>query len=447
MLLAMVIGAGIGWAIGAYAVAHVAAGADAAGKVKGSVVYGFLGVIAGLFFSALKLIVAPVVVTSLVLMAARLRSGSELGRLGAKTVIYYVCTSVIAVVIGLVLVDVVKPGVGANGHGIFAARDLSGFGAPAAPLMRDRPAGAATDFFQRLIPQNFFSAALAEQLLGIVVVSLVVGFLLGRLGTDAAEAVLRFAQGVYEVTMKICGLLLALAPIGVLALLAVTVAEEYARWAPGGQLADVGRGMVLFAAVVAAGLAVHVFVVLFLIVRLAARVRPVRHFVAMFPALGAAFSTGSTSAALPLAMECVETRAGVSQKTASFVLPLGATINMDGGALYACVAAVFVCQAFGVPLSIEQQFMVMVTGVAASIGMAAVPAGSLVATVIVLETLQAVWPGGGLPGGAGLAAGMGVLLVTDRPLAMLRAAVNVYSDACAAAVVGRSEGELLARIS
>jgi Na+/H+-dicarboxylate symporter len=450
MLLAMVIGAGIGWAMGVCAVGHVTPGVDAVGVVKSSIVYGVLRVIADLFVNALKLIVAPVVVTSVVLMAARLRSGSELGRLGAKTLIYYLCTSTIAVLIGLVLVDVVKPGAGPDGRGIFAARDLSGFAgahAEVARLAGERPATAVPDFFHRLIPENFFSAALTEQLLGILVVSLVTGFFLGRLGTDAAELVLQFTQGAYEVTMKICGILLALAPIGVLALLAVTVAEEYPLFVAEGRLAEVARGMMLFCAVVAAGLAVHVFVALFLILRLAARVRPLRHFAAMFPALGAAFSTASTSTALPLAMECVETRAGVSQKTASFVLPLGTTINMDGGALYACVAAVFLCQAFGMPLSIEQQFMVLVTGVAASIGMANVPAGSLIATVIVLQMLQAVWPAGALPGGAGLAAGLGLLLVVDRPLAMLRAAVNAYSDACGAAVVGRTEGELLARIS
>jgi Na+/H+-dicarboxylate symporter len=398
-----------------------------------------------LFVSALKLIVVPLVASAVVLAVARLKSGSDLGRLGLKTVTYYLCTSLIAILIGLFLVDVVRPGVGVSGQGIFELRDLSAFqGAQAevAGQMKDRTATAVGDFFRRMVPENIFSAALTDQLLGILVVALAVGFFLGRLGSDAAHVVVQFTQGVYDVTMKICELLLALTPIGVLALLAVTLGEQYALLAPAGRFGDFARGMALFAAVVVAGLLVHVFVALFLILRVVARVSPTRHFRAMLPASIAAFATASSPATLPLAMECVEERAGVSRRTASFVMPLGATINMDAGVLYACVAAVFVCQAFGVHLSFGQHMIAVAVALMTSIGVAGVPAASLVGLVIILQAVQP-----GLPEGAPLVAALGVLLVLDRPLQMLRTAVNVYSDACGAAVVGRTEGELLARIS
>jgi Na+/H+-dicarboxylate symporter len=154
-----------------------------------------------------------------------------------------------------------------------------------------------------------------------------------------------------------------------------------------------------------------------------------------------AFSTASSSATLPLTMECVEDRAGVSNKTASFVLPLGATVNMDGTALYECVAAIFICQAFGVDLSLAQQFMIVVTALLTSVGVAGVPAASLVAIVVILQAVQAQLPTGTLPEGVALVTGLGLLLVFDRPLDMCRTAVNIFSDSVGAVTIAKSEGE------
>jgi len=166
-------------------------------------------------------------------------------------------------------------------------------------------------------------------------------------------------------------------------------------------------------------------------------VNPFRHYHAMAPALMTAFSTASSAATLPVTLECVEKRAGVSRKTSSFVLPLGATVNMDGTALYECVAAIFICQAFGVELTFGQQFMIVVTALLTSIGVAGVPAASLVAIIVILQAVQAQLP----PDAPALILGLGLLFVFDRPLDMCRTAVNIFGDSCGAVVIGKSEGE------
>jgi Na+/H+-dicarboxylate symporter len=178
-----------------------------------------------------------------------------------------------------------------------------------------------------------------------------------------------------------------------------------------------------------------------LILLFVARVNPIRHYRAMMPALLTAFSTASSSATLPVTMECVEDRAKVSNKTASFVLPLGATVNMDGTALYECVAAIFICQAFGIELTFAQQFLIVVTAVLTSIGVAGVPSASLVAIVVILTAVQDALPAGALPEGVLLVSGLGLLFVFDRPLDMVRTAVNVFSDSVGAVTIAKTEGE------
>ena len=176
-------------------------------------------------------------------------------------------------------------------------------------------------------------------------------------------------------------------------------------------------------------LAVHVFVTMPLLLRMVAQVNPVRHYRAMAPALLTAFSTASSSATLPLTMDCVEKNAGVSNRTSSFVLPLGATVNMDGTALYECVAAIFIAQAYGLELSFATQFSIVLIALLTSIGVAGIPAASLVAIVVILSAI-------GLP-----AEGVGLILAVDRILDMCRTGVNVFSDSCGAVIIARSEGE------
>lgn len=210
------------------------------------------------------------------------------------------------------------------------------------------------------------------------------------------------------------------APIGVFALVAKVVATTGV---------DAFRPLATFFLVVLAGLAIHTFVTLPLLLFVVGRVSPLRHYQAMMPAMLTAFSTASSSATLPLTLECVEKRAGVSNRTASFVLPLGATINMDGTALYECVAAMFIAQAYGLEMTVTTQFIVVLLALLTSIGVAGIPAASLVAIVVILKAI-------GLP-----AEGIGLILAVDRVLDMCRTSVNIFSDSCGAVIIARLEGE------
>ena len=281
------------------------------------------------------------------------------------------------------------------------------------------------DIFLRLIPPNVVDAAANAQLLGLIFFSLLFGYFMARADHSYAEPLFRFWSGVFEVMMRITEFVMRFAPIGVFGLIAAVVAsQDYSEF-------ERFLGVLLkFAAVVATALAIQMFVVLPLFLRFAGRVRAAAMFPAMAPALLTAFSTASSSATLPITMECVEDNAGVSKKIASFVLPLGATVNMAGTALYECVAVIFIAQAYGVELSLYLQFVIVMTALLTSIGVAGVPSASLVAIVIILQTV-------GLPAEA-----IGILFVFDRILDMARTAVNIFGDACCAVIVARREGEV-----
>jgi Na+/H+-dicarboxylate symporter len=228
----------------------------------------------------------------------------------------------------------------------------------------------------------------------------------------------------FEIMMKITDLIIKFAPIGVFGLVAKVVAEIDNE-----QLVEFAGTMVTFFFTVLAALAVHFLITLPLLLRFVAGVNPLRHYRAMAPALLTAFSTSSSASTLPLTMECVEKNAGVSNRTTSFVLPLGATVNMDGTALYECVAAMFIAQAYGLDLPFAVQFTIVLTALLTSVGVAAIPSASLVAISVILAAI-------GLP-----AEGIAMIMLTDRILDMFRTAVNVYSDSCGAVVIGRLEGE------
>jgi len=462
VLLGLLVGAGAGYAIGQAAIADLPAdlvpaerGPAAAAIATSGYAYLAFDLVGDLFIQGLKLIIVPLVTSSIILAIVGLGRGSGLGRLGGKTLLYYGCTSLIAILIGLALVNVFAPGVASpaidpatgnisGGQGILEGRDLSAF-QDAQEAVEGKTGGkTATDFldvFRTMIPPNIIKAAADGSLLGLIVVSLFVGYFLARLETDGQPVLVKFTQALYDITLKITDVVLKLAPIGVMGLLAATVGEQYAKLRPDGRFEAFLAGILQFAGVALAALMLHLLVVMPLILMLVARVNPLRHYKAMAPALVTAFSTASSSATLPLTIDCVENRAGVSNKTASFVLPLGATVNMDGTALYECVAAIFICQAFGIDLSLAQQFMIVVTALLTSIGVAGVPSASLVAIVVILTAVEKQLPAGSLPEGASLVAGMGLLFVFDRPLDMCRTAVNIFSDSVGAVVLAKSEGE------
>jgi Na+/H+-dicarboxylate symporter len=407
--------------------------------VRDSWHYVLFKLVGDLFIRGLMLIIVPLVTSSIALAILSIGSAEHFGRLGGKTLLYYLCTSLLAILVGLVLVNLVVPG-SANGVGILAGRDLSVFADAQQQVQARAGDSSAADFlnvFRQMIPPNIVQAAAEGQLLGLIVVSLLVGFVLSRMQGPPREVLENFVQAVHDISLTVTHVVLAVAPLGVLGLLATTLAEQYASLYPDDRFHDFLGGIGKFAGTALAALLVHFGVTMPLILLVLGRVNPLRHYRAMAPALMTAFSTASSAATLPVTLECVEKRAGVSRKTCGFALPLGATVNMDGTALYECVAVMFICQAFGVDLTFAQQFMIVVTALLTSVGVAGVPAASLVAIIIILQAVQVQLP----PEAPALILGLGLLFVFDRPLDMCRTAVNVFGDSCGAVVIGRSEGE------
>lgn len=403
--------------------------------------YLFYDLIGDLFIQGLKLIIVPIVVSSIVLSVASIGDRSGFGRLSMKTLGYYLFTSTIAILIGLTAVNLAAPGI-ANGVGILQGQtdfaDFSKESSEIAGKSEGRDATSFLDVFRKMVPSNLAEAAGDNgQLLGLIVVSLIIGYMVIRIAPDLRDVLLSFTQAVYELTLKVTDLVLRLAPIGVCFLVAAAFAMQYATLVPDDRLDDLVGGIAWFAGVAFGALMIHMLVVMPLILCLIARVNPIRHYRAMLPALLTAFSTASSSATLPVTMECVEDRAKVSNKTTSFVLPLGATVNMDGTALYECVAAIFICQAFGIDLTFGQQFFIIVVALLTSIGVAGVPSASIVAIVLILDAVSAQV---GLEG-EGLVAGLFLIWLVDRPLDMVRTAVNIFSDSVGAVVIARTEGE------
>jgi Na+/H+-dicarboxylate symporter len=271
-----------------------------------------------------------------------------------------------------------------------------------------------------IVPSNMVDAALNTKMIGLVLFSILFGFFLARIAQPYRENVYGFWHGVFLVMMRMTGFVMMLAPIGVFALIArVTAIAGLEGWKP----------LVLFAVCVLLGLLLYGFLALPLLLTFVARVNPWRLYPAMAPALLTAFSTASSSATLPLSLECLERRAKVSERIAGFVMPLGASMNHAGSALYECAAAMFIAQAYGLHLSFATQFTVVILALVTSMGMAGIPSASLVGIAVILAAV-------GLPPEA-----IAVLWVFDRFLDMCRTAINVLADAACAVIVARLEGE------
>ena len=393
------------------------AGKDAA--LLGVNAYEIFSFVGSLFLNALKMLIVPLVVSSIIVGIAGIGSSGALGRLGGKTLLFYMASSLLAILVGLVIVNLFTPGI-QDGEPI---KDLIGFSEDTSAFeekVSGKGAGDIVGIFLRMVPTNVVAAAANGQMLGLIFFSLLFGFFMTKIQEPYAEAQYNFWQGMFEIMMKITDLIMRFAPIGVFALVAKVVASS-------GLAAF--ESLAWFVLSVLLALGVHFLVTLPLMLRFVAGVNPLRHYRAMAPALLTAFSTASSSSTLPLTMECVEKNAGVSNRTTSFVLPLGATVNMDGTALYECVAAMFIAQAYGLELSFATQFTIVLVALVTSIGVAAIPAASLVAISIILASI-------GLP-----AEGIGLILAVDRILDMCRTSVNVFSDSCGAVIIGRLEGE------
>ncbi len=257
-------------------------------------------------------------------------------------------------------------------------------------------------------------------MLGLIFFSLIFGYCISKIENENASVMMRFWQGIFQAMIQFTHIIMKFLPFGVFFLVAKVFADAGFQ-----SLQSLG----LFTLAVILGLAIFMFVALPLLLKFVGKVAPIRHFKAMGPALITAFSTSSSSATLPITIDCVEKRAGVSNRICSLVIPLGTSINMSGSALYECVAAMFVAQAYGIELTFTTQFIVVFLALITSIGVAGVPSASLVAIIAILKAL-------GLP-----IEGIGLFIAVDRVLDMCRTTVNVFSDSCCAILVARSEGE------
>ena len=398
-------------------VAGLLAGTESA--LFGVTFYSMFDFVGKLFLNALKMLIVPLITSSIIVGIAGIGGSENLGRLGGKTLLYYLTTSTLAILVGLMVVNAVAPGI-VDGE---PAKELIGFTADASTFedqVAGKGAGDIVEVFLRMVPTNVVSAAASGQMLGLIFFSLLYGFFMTRITEDYAEVQYNFWQGVFEVMLKITDLIMRFAPLGVFALVAKVVA---------GTGFDAFEPLAAFFFSVAAALAIHFLITLPLLLYFVAGVSPIRLFRAMSSALLTAFSTASSSATLPITMECVEKNAGVSNRTTSFVLPLGATVNMDGTALYECVAAMFIAQAYGLELSFATQFTIVLIALLTSIGVAGIPAASLVAIAIILAAI-------GLP-----VEGIGLILAVDRILDMMRTTTNVWSDSAGAVIIGKLQGE------
>lgn len=407
ILIAMVAGALTGWLLGADA---------AIGAVKLLPIFDLVG---ALFINLLKMLIVPLILSSVITGVAALGTGPDLGRLGGKTISFYVITTLIAVLIALALVNLVEPGV-RDGQPVRHLLALTADAAQVTQGVMSRADTSALDSIRAVVPDNIVQAAANTKMLGLVLFSVLFGFFLARIPHQHQVTMFSFWQGLFLIMMRMTGFVMWIAPIGVFALIAKVVAISGFE----------GAGpLLLFAGCVVAGLVIYGFVALPILLATVARVNPWRIYPAMAPALLTAFSTASSSATLPLSLECLEQRAKVSPRIAGFVMPLGASMNHAGSALYECAAAMFIAQAYGLHLSFATQFTVVILALVTSMGMAGIPAASLVGIAVILAAV-------GLPAEA-----IGVLLVFDRILDMCRTAINVLADAACTVIVARLEGE------
>ena len=380
---------------------------------------GFVEPIGKAFVSLLKMVIVPLIPVSIIGGVVSIGSGQNLTRLGGKTLLFYASTSFIACSIGLLMVNLLKPGVGL---------DMSALGADV--LQKPQASGEQAEglgaILEKIIPENPVAAAANMDMLGLIFFSIAFGVALSMVAEEHRKQVQPFLEGFCEVMLKLTLMIVKLAPIGVFCLVVAAVNKTDAQF-----LGAVGR----YIAAVALGLAIHLFVVLPTIYFIFTRRNPVQHFVAMKEALATMLATASSLATLPVTMRCVEENAKVPKKISSFVLPLGATVNMDGTALFECIGAIFIAQVVGgVELTMAQQITVVGTALLASVGAAGLPSAGLIVIFMVLEAI-------GIQADATVGIIVGTMLAIDRPLDLLRGMTNIFSDSIGAVVLAKTEGE------
>lgn len=376
------------------------------------------------FINLITMIVIPLVVASLLVGTASLGDLAKLGRIGGKTVLYYMSTTAIAVTIGLLLANILQPGGGVSE----ATRDqlAATYGGDAAARMDIAEAAPGwVETMLSIIPRNPVQAAAEMDLLSLIFFTICFGAALTVVEESRREAVLKFFHGINDASMVLINWIMELAPYAVFVLIGSVVANFGF---------DLLQSLLVYTLVVVFGLGLHLMLTYGIILKVFAKLSPPAFFkrVAAVPLF--AFSTSSSNATLPLTIETAEEKVGVSKEVASFVLPLGATINMDGTALYQAVAAMFIAQIYGIDLGLGMQMTIVLTATLASVGAAGVPSAGIITLIIVLNAV-------GL--GEHVQAGIALILGVDRILDMIRTSVNVCGDLTASAVIARTEGETL----
>jgi proton glutamate symport protein len=386
------------------------------GTVTGSVVEWAperIGWIGDLFMRLLRMIIVPLVLTSIISGVASVGGGRAIGRLFSKTLGYYVLSSLLAATVGLWMVNLIRPGDGANIVDVASGQ-----------LPELQTPESAVGLLLDVVPENFIQAMAAGDMLAIIFFCIVFGASITALPDKTRAILTGLFEALFHAMMVLTSGIIKFLPIGVFALITKMV---------GTTGFDAFRPLALYALTIGSGVTIHLLVTLPLLLIFLGRISPRIHFANMREPLLVAFSTSSSGATLPVTMSVVEDKVGVSNKVASFVLPMGATVNMDGTAVFECVGALFIAQVLGFDLTVGTQAIVVLTSLAASIGAAAVPSAGLVIIFIVLDQIGLRGPEVNVI--------VGSMLAIDRPLDMYRTAVNVFSDSCGAAIVARSEGE------
>jgi proton glutamate symport protein len=378
-----------------------------AGRIFGENILPIAEPLAEIFLRLLKMAIMPLIITSII---SAVVSVGHLGRLGIKTFSYYIVSSLMAILTGQFLVNILKPGVGAN------------IGLEEAPEQITAAQQSVTDLLIHIIPENPIASMAQGDVLPVIFFSILFGYFITKLRERPKINLTDFFQASFEVMLKLTLFVVCSAPLGVFGIIARIVAKTGF---------ESFKSLGFYFVVVLFGLAIHMFVNLPLLLTLVGRVNPFKHYKGMTQALIFGFSTCSTMVTLPLTMKAVTGNSKVSKKIAGFTLPIGATINMDGTALYECIATIFIAQVYGFELTFTAQLIIVLTALLASIGAASVPMSGMVMMSIILGAV-------GLP-----LEGVGIILAVDRILDMFRTTLNILSDSCGAVIVARLEGESL----
>ncbi len=376
-------------------------------------IYELITLLGTIFVRLLKMVMIPLILTSIILGVSSIGSGQRVGRIGIKTLFYYLLTSLLAIITGLGLSNLIKPGIGAN---IVQNNNFD-------PSTIETP-GSTLDIIIRMIPTNPFEALASQDMLGIIFFAIFFGVVINMIDDKKSKLLKDIIDSLFKVIMKITQIIIALAPLGVLGLMTKVVYTSGL---------DIFINLAKYMGTIVLGLSIHLFIILPLILLFFVKINPIIHFKAIASAMLTAFSTSSSSATLPVTMKCIKENSGVSNEVSSFVLPMGATVNMDGTALYECAGVLFIAQVLGVTMGIDQQILIVVTALLASIGAAGIPSAGLVMIFIVTSAVGLTDPEVGII--------VGAMLAIDRPLDMFRTMVNVTSDSIGAVLIAKSEGE------